>query len=78
MSLRVGDTVVRASAGVTLAGGDRTKLDAETKGRICRVVAPGLSYKVRYEGLDFCVLQFRGSIVKVSARGPACPSHSTC
>jgi len=78
MALNQGDVVVRKRTGRTVEGNNTTTLSTEIKGRICRVVSPGLSYKVVYEGLNRCVLQFEQSIESAPEPGPACPAHATC
>jgi hypothetical protein len=77
MAFNQGDVVVRKRKGRTVVR-NSAPLSTEIKGRICRVVTPGLSYMVAYEGFDFCLLQFERSLVLSKEPGPACPPHATC
>lgn len=78
MAFNEGDVVVRKRKGRSVRGNETATLGTEVKGRICRVVTPGVSYKVAYEGLDFCLLQFENSLELSSGQGPECPPHITC
>lgn len=78
MSFQKGDVVIRARAGRSVANGVATAIGSAVKGRICRVVTPGLSYKVTYEGLSYCILQFESSLQQADEPGPDCPAHSSC
>ena len=78
MSFRVGDVVVRKRSGSSVRHGVATALDTAIKGRVCRVVSPGLSYKVIYQGMSYCILQFDNSLLAASLPGPRCPQHPTC
>ena len=78
MPFREGDVVVRKRRGRTLAGDRNQALEEQLPGRICRVVTSGLSYKVSYPGMGFCVLQYESSLERSNISAPSCPRHSTC
>ncbi len=78
MAFSKGQVVVRKGLGHTVHGESSQTVEDQLKGRICRVVTPGLTYKVFYEGFDRCLLQFEKSLLLSTEPGPECPPHRTC
>lgn len=76
MSFQEGDAVIRAAQGFTSASGN--SINANHIGTICRVVTPGRLYRVRFNGVSICVLQYEDSLAPSSQAGPACGNHASC
>jgi len=78
MPFRVGEAVTRKHDGVSMQDGARVRLEADIVGCICRVVSPGVSYMVYYEGANQCVLQFETVLRRAQGRPPRCPDLPGC
>jgi hypothetical protein len=76
MPFNVGDCVTRARRGFSRI--TETILETNTKGTVCAVISPGLSYRVLFEGMDMCVIQFDASLVSDIGTGPDCLDHDSC
>ncbi len=71
-SYQPGDVVQRLRAGFSATAD--MGVEAGALGSICRVVTPGLTYKVRYADFPICVTVFHDSIAPApqGSAGPVC------
>lgn len=62
-------------------GGDPTDGSGDPRGlvgRVCKVVTPGLSYKVRFGGMPMCLLELDRDLERAKGPAPECITHPSC